>query len=837
MTVTSATTRNDYVASSGQTVFPYTFTALADTSIKVLKNGVTLSLGGNYTLSGVGTYGGNVTLTSGATTGDKIAIYLDMPLQRTTNYQNSGDFLALDVNGDFDALWLALQQGTTDIERTVRRPDADAGTINMELPVAATRANKLLAFDSSGAVTTEPYPDPNSLIAQTETGNGTTTTYNLASPVSSPNLLQISIDGLLQEVSSYSVSGGNVIFSVAPPLGSAIEIRAFIERVITTTAISNVKDFGAKGDGTTDDSAAIQAALDLQGQVYIPSGTYLINTTLRIKSNTKLYGDGIEATILKEGGAGTTLATMATSILVNQAYSDNDAAGNDSMHVENIAFHGQRSTPIADGAVTTNKGIGGVYFKYASRSRIRDCYFKDGWCGFVITGTRTGFNSQSQNSIFDCTVYNATSWNQNGNAGVPRGILIDTAYTYMRGCSTNSCATGFYIGGEQIVVDACNAFNWTYDNGFYCLAPELAMSNCRADGNNYGNGITLAYNTGAQLTNCFVRDCSNMGFRIHAPQRNTNLTNCSAINCGYGFRAENTVSFTRGGTNVTAANEVINVAPTGTSNVTVRMVTVDLGTAISGTLFTADGWINMSGANVAGFNGSFPIYSVSGNTIKYISEDATAGNAGGTPVVKYCTHDINLNNIVSDTSELDGIQLHEAGNVVINNATIRTAKRNGVGIEDSRSITVHNSMFYETYKSAVYSEDSRNVCIDNVKTYDTKGAADTASNRGVVSWYQTQGLTVTNVVGTSYKTYWISQLSTAETLPSTGIVKDNFRTDNIAQLDFTKFPIHYEGSGSGTPEGAVIAGVGSVWYRNDGGATTSLYIKGSGTGGTGWVAK
>lgn len=767
MTVTAATTRNDYVATNGQTVFPYTFTALADGDIKVLKNGTALTLGGSndYTLSGVGTYGGNVTLTSGATTGDKIAIYLDMALARTTNYQNSGDFLALDVNGDFDALWLALQQSTTDTEASVRRPPADAGTINMELPVAVTRANKVLGFDSAGAV----------------------------------------------------------------------EVRV-IEGI--QSSIKNVKDYGAKGDGTTDDSAAIQSVLDLQGIVYIPAGTYLINTTLRIKSNTKLYGDGTEATILKEGGAGTTLGTMFTSILINQAYYDSDAAGNDSMHVENIAFHGQRSTPIADGAVTaTNKGIGGVYFEYASRSRIRDCYFKDGWSGFVITATRTGFSTQLQNSIFDCTVFNAASWLQNGNSGTPRGILVDSAYTYMRGCSTNSCATGFYIGGTQIVVDACNAFNWTYDNGFYCLAPELAMSNCRADGNNFGNGITLAYNTGAQITNCFVRDCSNMGFRLHAPQRNTNLTNCSAINCGYGFRAENTLSFTRGGTDVTAADEVINVAPSGTSNVTVRMVTVDLGAAISGTLFTADGWINMSGASVAGFNGSFPIYSVSGNTIKYISEDATAGNAGGTPVVKYCTHDINLNNIVSDTSELDGIQMHEAGNVVINNATVRTAKRNGVGIDDSRAITVHNSMFYETYESAVYSQNSRNVCIDNVKTYDTKGSTDTSSARGVVSWYQTQGLTVTNVVGTSYKDYWISQLSTTETLVSTGIVKDNYRTDNIAQLDFTKFPIHYEGSGAGTPESAVTAGVGSVWYRNNGGSNTTLYIKESGTSNTGWVAK
>ena len=606
---------------------------------------------------------------------------------------------------------------------------------------------------------------------------------------------------------------------------------------------NNVRDFGAKGDGITDDSAAIQAALDLQGRVYIPAGTYLVNTTLRIKSNTKLYGDGIEATILKEGGDGTTLPGMNTSILENQAYVDTDPDGNDSMHVENIAFHGQRSVAVADGSATSsNKGIGGVYFQYASRSRIRDCYFKDGWSGFVITGTRTGFNSQSQNSIFDCTVFNATSWSQNGNAGVPRGILLGTAFTYMRGCSTKTCATGFYLGAAQLVVDACNAFGWTYDNGFYCLATELAMSNCRADGGNasfpdgFGNGITLAYNTGAQLTNCFVQDCSNMGFRIHAPQRNTNLTNCSAINCGYGFRAENTLDFT--GSTVTAANETITPVPTQPANtVTVRMVTVDLGTPISGTLFTADGWINMSGATAAGFNGSFPIYSISGNIIKYISEDAVVGSSGGTPVVKYCTHDINLNNIISDTSEQDGIQLHESANVVINNATVRTAKNFGVNILDSRSITVNNSMFYETWKSAVYSQDSRNVCIDNVKTYDTKGTTDTSSARGVVSWYQTQGLTVTNVVGTSYKTYWIAQLDAAETFVSTGIVKDNYRTDNIAQQDWTKFPIHYEGSGSGTPESVVVAGVGSVWYRNDGGANTSLYIKESGASNTGWAAK
>jgi hypothetical protein len=43
--------------------------------------------------------------------------------------------------------------------------------------------------------------------------------------------------------------------------------------------------------------------------------------------------------------------------------------------------------------------------------------------------------------------------------------------------------------------------------------------------------------------------------------------------------------------------------------------------------------------------------------------------------------------------------------------------------------------------------------------------------------------------------------------------------------------------GAGTPEGSVTAGVGSVYQRTNGGANTSLYVKESGTGNTGWVAK
>lgn len=44
-------------------------------------------------------------------------------------------------------------------------------------------------------------------------------------------------------------------------------------------------------------------------------------------------------------------------------------------------------------------------------------------------------------------------------------------------------------------------------------------------------------------------------------------------------------------------------------------------------------------------------------------------------------------------------------------------------------------------------------------------------------------------------------------------------------------------TGSGSPEGAVTAPVGSLYTRTDGGANTTLYVKESGAGNTGWVAK
>lgn len=69
-------------------------------------------------------------------------------------------------------------------------------------------------------------------------------------------------------------------------------------------SVFNVRDYGAKGDGVTDDSQAIQQAIDAAaasgGTVSLPGGTYVVGSTLNLKNGLSMVGT-----------AGQTVLTMA----------------------------------------------------------------------------------------------------------------------------------------------------------------------------------------------------------------------------------------------------------------------------------------------------------------------------------------------------------------------------------------------------------------------------------------------------------------------------------------------------------------------------------------------
>jgi hypothetical protein len=76
----------------------------------------------------------------------------------------------------------------------------------------------------------------------------------------------------------------------------------------TSTPMINVKTYGATGDGSTDDTSAIQDAIDAVpstgGTVFLPVGTYVVSSTLTIdKDSTTLLGVGAASVIRVSSGA------------------------------------------------------------------------------------------------------------------------------------------------------------------------------------------------------------------------------------------------------------------------------------------------------------------------------------------------------------------------------------------------------------------------------------------------------------------------------------------------------------------------------------------------------
>ena len=165
-----------------------------------------------------------------------------------------------------------------------------------------------------------------------------------------------------------------------------------VEAAQPTTDTLNVKDFGAVGDGVTDDHEAMQAAIDAAshglggGKLYFPEGTYLVKKMVQLKSNIdiRLHDD---ATIVNGiNFQGRPSIVFMTGPFIN---------GGDKIFwepTENISFTG--GTIDMNGALneegTKPKNLpfinssGGFAIGNSSNVTIRNVTFKDSYQGHAI---------------------------------------------------------------------------------------------------------------------------------------------------------------------------------------------------------------------------------------------------------------------------------------------------------------------------------------------------------------------------------------------------------------------------------------------------------------------
>jgi hypothetical protein len=112
--------------------------------------------------------------------------------------------------------------------------------------------------------------------------------------------------------------------------------------------MTSVKAFGAVGDGTNNDTAAIQAAIDYVynnggGTVYFPEGTYLVSSVVRNWTNpitVNLKGSGKRSTVLKKFGSDATpildLSGIASMLEPYSEISDMELDGNSVTSVDGL---------------------------------------------------------------------------------------------------------------------------------------------------------------------------------------------------------------------------------------------------------------------------------------------------------------------------------------------------------------------------------------------------------------------------------------------------------------------------------------------------------------------
>lgn len=153
MTYIDTKNREDYTATSGQTVFAYTFRILANTDLKVYKAGVLQTLTTHYTVSGAGDAGGgNVTFGTGVTLDDKVIIIRQTGDDQAADYTVGGIFPAETHEHALDKRAMRGQDLAEEIGRCIKFAITSAlKDIAMPEGSSATdRASKVLAWNSAG---------------------------------------------------------------------------------------------------------------------------------------------------------------------------------------------------------------------------------------------------------------------------------------------------------------------------------------------------------------------------------------------------------------------------------------------------------------------------------------------------------------------------------------------------------------------------------------------------------------------------------------------------------------------------------------------------------------
>ncbi|WP_162818017.1 glycosyl hydrolase family 28-related protein [Niabella yanshanensis] len=308
-----------------------------------------------------------------------------------------------------------------------------------------------------------------------------------------------------------------------------------VTNIFSQTRIINIKDYGAKGNGLSDDTKAVQEAINAakvrSASVYLPKGTYLVSS-ITILCNLS----GENGTVIKRK-AQQKLSKFDFCLIRNQ----------NNLSLNNITFDGSVK-------VTTKREVidgGTPLFVYGSRNiQIQNCIFRN--------SPQSGLRLEASSNI---QINYCSAINSNGNFG--------DGY-YFNGCSSvqvRNCKADDYtrIGfvtennSSNILFDNCRASNGhdgsvlyggrEYNAGFwYENSGNITTIACVAEKNkHYGFVATTGKNVGKVIKGDYAsyrfENCNSLnnavGFQVSSVSVavRININNCNVVNASRGYVA------------------------------------------------------------------------------------------------------------------------------------------------------------------------------------------------------------------------------------------------------------------------------------------------------------
>ncbi len=221
--------------------------------------------------------------------------------------------------------------------------------------------------------------------------------------------------------------------------------------VVASPGTLNVQSYGATGDGTTDDTAAIQAAVTAavsdHAILFFPAGTYKMTSAIALS--------GVNGLIVRGVGAASVLHATGYN---GQHFTFSDCSA---IHIEDLSFTG-------DGINAPNS-VGGLYFEIVNNDNNPYHVFRNlNFTGITADGIAIStpiMTVFSNVTVMDVEVngfnlWNGTSVTMESCYGITAGecgfLLTNMTYCTLSACASESSGIGFsFVNSKAIAMLGC----------------------------------------------------------------------------------------------------------------------------------------------------------------------------------------------------------------------------------------------------------------------------------------------------------------------------------------------------------------------------------------------